>query len=121
MVKGEIVNLQTAMKAFAGALEDADNSAGNIYDREQIYFLVSGRGITTRQGEGNVMIYDTDHRITPLHVSEAEEKASSISLAPDQCHLVSFTSYFMLSDVLEPSSVKLESVSPKRPRTVRST
>ena len=96
VVKGEIVNLQTAMKAFAGALEDADNSAGNIYDREQIYFLVSGRGITTRQGEGNVMIYDTDHRITPLHVSEAEEKASSISLAPDQCHLVSFTSYFML-------------------------
>lgn len=42
VVKGEIVNLQTAMKAFAGALEDADNSAGNIYDREQIYFLVSG-------------------------------------------------------------------------------
>lgn len=96
IIKGEVVNLPAASKALAGALEDADSSAGGLYDRDQVYFLVSGRGISARQGEGNVMIYDSDRRITSAHISEAEEKASSISLAPDQCHLVSFTSYFML-------------------------
>ena len=96
IVKGEIVDLQAAIGALSGALEDADNSAGNTFDRERVYYLVSGRGITSRQGEGNVMLYGPDRLITDEHVEEAVGKASSISLAPDQMHLESFASYYML-------------------------
>ncbi len=96
VVKGEIIDLPAAAKALTGALEDADNSAGGLFERDQVFFLVSGRGIATRQGEGNVTIYDSDRRITLNHIAEAEEKASSMSLSADQCHLASFTSYFVL-------------------------
>lgn len=96
IVKGEIVDLPAAIEALSGALEDADNSAGTTFDRERVYYLVSGKGITSRQGEGNVMIYDADKHITNEHIEEAVSKASSVSLAPDQMHIESFTSYFML-------------------------
>ena len=96
IVKGEIVDLHAATATLAGALEDADNSAGSTFERERVYYLVSGRGITSRQGEGNVMLYGPDRHITEEHVEEAIGKASSISLAPEQMHIESFTSYFML-------------------------
>ena len=96
IVKGEIVDLHAATAALAGALEDADNSAGSTFERERVYYLVSGRGITSRQGEGNVMLYGPDRHITEEHVEEAIGKASRISLAPEQMHIESFTSYYML-------------------------
>jgi len=106
VVKGEVVDFTATAEALAGALEDADNSAGATFDRDRIYFLVSGKGIASRQGEGNIMIYDADKRITEEHIQEAIDKASRISLSPDQMHLESFTSYFMLdmnTRVKEPS------------------
>ena len=43
IVKGEIVDLQAAIGALSGALEDADSSAGNTFDRERVYYLVEKR------------------------------------------------------------------------------
>ena len=96
VVKGEIVDIKAAADALGGALEDAENSAGGSFDRNRVFFLVSGKGIVSRQGEGSIMIYDADRKVTEKHVQEAIDKALRISPAPDQMHLESFTSYFML-------------------------
>lgn len=96
VVKGEIVDIKSAADALGGALEDAENSAGTPFERDRVFFLVSGKNISSRQGEGNIMIYDEDRKITEKHVQEAIDKALRLSLAPDQMHLESFTSYFML-------------------------
>jgi cell division protein FtsA len=96
MCKGDIVDFTALVNALAKALEDADKSAGSDYDRGQVYCVVSGSGICSRHGEGEVFIYDEDRKIREEHIQEAVAKAQNISLAPDQMQLNAFDSYFLL-------------------------
>lgn len=94
--KGDIIDYSAATNALAKALEDADKSAGHNFDRRNVYCLVSGQGISSRQGEGNVAIYDEDRKIKSAHIKEAVMKAQSLSLSPEQIHIATFDSYFMV-------------------------
>ena len=94
--KSDIIDFQTVTNALEKALGDADRSAGYDFDRKNVYCVVNGQGIFSRQGEGNVVIYDADHKIKQHHIDEAVRKAQSLSLPPDQIHLNAFDSYFLL-------------------------
>lgn len=96
MCKGDITDFSALVNALAKALEDADKSAGSDYDRGQVYCVVSGAGIASRHGEGEVFIYDEERKVRDEHIQEAIAKAQNLSLAPDQAMLNAFDSYFML-------------------------
>ena len=94
--KSDIIDFQTVTNAMDKALADADQSAGQDFERGKVYCVINGPGVFSRQGEGNVIIYDADHKIKQAHIDEAVGKAQSLSLPPDQVHLNSFDSYFLL-------------------------
>ena len=94
--KSDITDFHTVTNALEKALGDADQSAGHDFDRKNVYCVMNGAGIFSRQGEGNVIIYDADHKVRQNHIDEAVRKAQSLSLPPDQVHLNSFDSYFLL-------------------------
>ena len=94
--KGDILDYQTVTNALEKALGDADRSAGRDFERGNAHCVINGPGISSRQGEGNVVIYDADHKVKQQHIDEAVRKAQSLSLDPDQVHLNSFDSYFLI-------------------------
>ena len=96
MCKGDIADFSALVNALSKALDDADKSAGADWDRGQVYCVVSGAGVTSRHGEGEVFIYDEERKVREEHIREAVAKAQNISLAPDQVMLNAFDSYFML-------------------------
>ena len=59
--KGDIIDYQAVTNALEKALSDADASAGCDFERKSVYCILNGPGVFSRQGEGNVMIYDADH------------------------------------------------------------
>ncbi|MBO4303399.1 MAG: cell division protein FtsA [Lentisphaeria bacterium] len=94
--KGEIVDVSAASAILDKVLARLDPKGGRGTDKGRIYCSVSGPSIRSRQGEGNVMIYDGDRQVTRNHIIEAVEKAESIALPPEQIALNTFDSYFML-------------------------
>lgn len=97
IVKGTITDYNCVLKNLEAALEDADKSANTVAGRGKVYFLMSGSSLTSRQGEGNVIIYDTDHRVKSSHMAEAIKKAQNISISPDQENFGIFGSYFTIN------------------------
>jgi len=96
MSKGDIVDFPALVNVLAKALEDADKSAGFDYDRGSVYCVLSGPGVSSRQGAGEVFIYNEERKVGEEHIKEAVEKAQSFSLPPDQAVLNAFDSYFLL-------------------------
>ncbi len=94
--KGEIVQPERAGAILGKALADADQSAGITSERRNVFCIVNGAGVTSRQGEGQVFIYSEDHKIHMSHITEAVKKAQSVVLPADQVMLGSFDSYFLL-------------------------
>ena len=94
--KGEVVDVSGASAILDKVLARLDPKGGRGTDKGRIYCCVSGPSIRSRQGEGNVMIYDGDRQVTRNHIIEAVEKAESIALPPEQIALNTFDSYFML-------------------------
>lgn len=94
--KGEIVDIAGASAILDRVLAKLDQRYGRGAEKGRIYCSVSGPSIRSRQGEGNVMIYEGNRQVTEEHIMEAVEKAESITLPPDQINLNTFDSYFML-------------------------
>jgi len=94
--KGEIIQPERAGAILGKALADADQSAGIANERRNVFCIVNGAGVTSRQGEGQVFIYSEDHKIHLSHITEAVKKAQSVVLPSDQVMLGSFDSYFLL-------------------------
>lgn len=81
--KSDIVDYQTVTNALEKALGDADQSAGRDFERKSVYCVLNGPGIFSRQGEGNVVIYDADHKVKQSHIDEAvPEGAKSLPAPP---------------------------------------
>ena len=94
--KGEIVQPERAGAILEKVLTDADKSAGIVNERRNVYCIANGAGVTSRQGEGQVFIYNEDRKIHPAHIMEAVNKAQNVLLPADQVLLGSFDSYFLL-------------------------
>ena len=63
VVKGDIVDVQKAEQILTKVLEAADDSVGSYFGRGDVYFLISGRSVSSLRGEGCVMIYSADKHI----------------------------------------------------------
>ncbi len=96
IIKGEVIDRDTASSILGEVLAEADRTAGGEFERENIWYLVSGRSVSSIQGEGNVMIYEEDKRITPQHVAAAVKNAMNVPLPPSVIDIDSFPSGFIL-------------------------
>lgn len=94
--KGEIIDLKLAGEALNRALEAADKAAGGVCERRNVYCIINGAGVAARQGEGQVVIFEEDHKIRRSHVQEAIQKAQNITLPIDQIQLVAFDAYYRI-------------------------
>ena len=102
VVKGDIVDVQKAEQILAKVLAEADDSVGSYFGRGDVYFLISGRSISSLRGEGCVMIYSADKRITESHIQEADEKAKmSVPIPADMIDVDRFNSYYVLDKNLQ--------------------
>lgn len=102
VIKGDIIDVQKAEQILAKVLETADESVGNYFGRGDVYFLISGRSISSLRGEGCVMIYSTDKRITEEHIQEADEKAKmSVAIPADMVDVDRFNSCYILDKNLQ--------------------
>ena len=102
VVKGDIVDVQKAEQILTKVLEAADDSVGSYFGRGDVYFLISGRSVSSLRGEGCVMIYSADKHITEEHIQEADEKAKmSVPIPADMIDVDRFNSYYVLDKHLQ--------------------
>ena len=102
VVKGDIADTAKAEQILSKVLEAADDSVGSYLGRGDVYFLISGRSISSVRGEGCAMIYSSDKRITEEHVQEADEKTKmSVPIPPNMTDVELFTSCYILDKNLQ--------------------
>jgi len=102
VVKGDIVDIPKAEQILSKTLAAADESVGSYFGRGDVYFLISGRSISSLCGEGCVMIYSADKRITEEHIREADEKAKmGVPIPADMIDVDRFNSYYILDKNLQ--------------------
>lgn len=96
--KGEIVDRNAALRILSSVLEVSEKNLPGSLDRTRnsVYFLINGRHVVSRRGEGAVQIYEKDKKITRAHVEEAIRRAQNIELPPDQTYVSMYDSYFVL-------------------------
>lgn len=97
IIKGNIADYNAVLRILDKVLEDADKSAAHSLDRKSVYFLMSGTSVSSRQGEGNTVIYDEDGKVKIDHIEDAIAKAQSLSLSPNLSNFNSFDSYFTIN------------------------
>ena len=102
VIKGDIVDVAKAEQILSKVLAAADESVGSYFGRGDVYFLISGRSISSLRGEGCVMIYSADKRITEAHIEEADDKAKmSVPIPADMIDVERFNSYYVLDKNLQ--------------------
>ena len=102
VIKGDIVDVPKAEQILSRVLAAADDSVGSYFGRGDVYFLISGRSISSLRGEGCVMIYSADKRITEDHIREADEKAKmGVPIPADMIDVDRFNSYYVLDKNLQ--------------------
>lgn len=117
IIKGDVIDVRKTEQILSHALNAADESVGSYFGRGDVYFLISGRGISSLRGEGCVMLYDENRTITQEHIKEADEKAQmGVPIPPDKIDVDRFTSYYVLDnnirvrDPLNHTASRLDSV-----------
>ena len=102
VVKGDIVDVSKAEQVLTKVLAAADESVGSYFGRGDVYFLISGRSISSLRGEGCVMIYSADKKITEAHIEEADDKAKmGVPIPADMIDVERFNSYYVLDKNLQ--------------------
>ncbi len=91
--KGLIVDTNKASKILGDVLDTLDHSGYG--ERTAVYYQITGSPVQSRQGEGTVIIQDSN-RIGREHVMEALEKAHNIALQPGIVSFASFDAFFLL-------------------------
>lgn len=90
--KGEITDLDKVIPALREAIEEADAASGFELDRNRIFLALSGGGVASTQGLGNVIPANRDGRITHQDISEAQKNALNRSIGYDRIILNTFES-----------------------------
>jgi cell division protein FtsA len=97
VIKGEIVDMDTALEQLIQAIIQADESSNRaINDSCVVALSVTGSSILSYQGLGTVFIHNEDHRIGEEEIKTAVQNAQSNSIPYDRTLINSFDSYFML-------------------------
>ncbi len=97
VIKGEIVDMDTALEQLIKAVLQADESSNRaINDSNIIAISITGSSILSYQGSGTVFIHNDDHRIGEEEITTAVKNAQSNNIPYDRTLINSFDSYFLL-------------------------
>ncbi|OGV37671.1 MAG: cell division protein FtsA [Lentisphaerae bacterium GWF2_45_14] len=96
VVKGEIVEMNTAVGILSKVFDEANKSAGCEIDRDNIYIAVTGADINYYQGIGTVIINNEDSKVSEEDVNQAVQNARVKPIPPDKMIINSFDSYYLL-------------------------
>lgn len=94
--KGAIVDYNKALTILESALSDADKSTLVSYDRRKVYFLVSGQSVTSRRGEGSVVIDNSSGKIENADINEAVDRALTLTVSHETVNFGTYDSYFLI-------------------------
>ena len=97
VIKGEIVDMDTALEQLTKAIAQADESSNRaINDSNIIALSITGSSILSYQGSGTVFIHNEDNRIGDEEIVTAVQNAQSNNIPYDRTLINSFDSYFLL-------------------------
>jgi len=97
VIKGEIVDMDTALEQLNKAIIQADESSNRaINDSNVIAISITGSNILSYQGSAAIFVNSEDRRIGEEEIATAIENAQSNNIPYDRTLINSFDSYFLL-------------------------
>ncbi|MBR3506085.1 MAG: cell division protein FtsA [Lentisphaeria bacterium] len=97
VVKGTVVDQNAALNILKSVLDESEKGLGKFSRSEQqVYFLVNGMHVNSRFGEGTVLNYNEDKKITATHVRNAIENAKNLAVSTDLVNIQVYDSSFLL-------------------------
>ena len=97
VVKGTIVDQNAALNILKSVLDESEKGLGKFSRSEQqVYFLVNGMHVSSRFGEGTMLIYNEDKKVTPAHVQQAIESAKNLAVSTDLVNIQIYDSSFLI-------------------------
>ena len=98
VVKGAIIDQNAALNILKSVLEESEKGLDRKSSRadRQVYFLINGMYVSSRFGEGTVLNYNEDRKITEAHVSKAIENAKNLAVSTDLVNIQVYDSSFLL-------------------------
>ncbi len=97
VVKGTIVDQNAALNILKSVLEESEKGLGKFSRSEQqVYFLINGMHVSSQFGEGTVLNYNEDRKITAAHVQKAIENAKNLAVSTDLVNIQVYDSSFLL-------------------------
>ena len=97
VVKGTIVDQNGALNILKSVLDESEKGLGKFSRSEQqVFFLVNGMHVSSRFGEGTVLNYNEDKKITAAHVQKAIENAKNLAVSTDLVNIQVYDSSFLL-------------------------
>ena len=99
VVKGTIIDQNAALNILKSVLDESEKGLGRFSRSEQqVYFLINGMHVSARFGEGTVLNYNGDKKITAVHVQQAIESAKNLAVSTDLVNIQVYDSSFLLDD-----------------------
>ena len=97
VVKGTVVDQNAALNILKSVLDESEKGLGRFSRAEQqVYFLINGMHVSARFGEGTVLNYNEDKKITASHVQKAIESAKNLAVSTDLVNIQVYDSSFLL-------------------------
>ena len=97
VVKGTIVDQNAALNILKSVLDESEKGLGKFSRSEQqVYFLVNGMHVSSRFGEGTMLIYNEDKKVTAAHVQQAIESAKNLAVSTDLVNIQIYDSSFLI-------------------------
>lgn len=97
VVKGTVVDQNAALNILKSVLDESEKGLGRFSRSEQsVYFLINGMHVSARFGEGTVLNYNEDKKITASHVQKAIESAKNLAVSTDLVNIQVYDSSFLL-------------------------
>lgn len=97
VVKGTIVDPNAALGILRSVMEESEKGLGKFNRADQqIYFLINGMHVRSRFGEGTVLNYNEDRKITEAHVQKAIDNAKNLAVSTDLVNIQVYDSSFLL-------------------------
>ena len=98
IVKGTVVDQNAVLNILKSVLDESEKGLGWKFSRteQQVYFLVNGMHVSSRFGEGTVLNYNEDRKITAAHVQKAIDSAKNLAVSTDLVNIQVYDSSFLL-------------------------
>lgn len=98
VVKGMIVDQNAALSILKTVLEESEKGLDRKFSRaeRQVYFLVNGMHVSSRSGEGTVLNYSSDKKITDALARKAVDNAKNLAVSTELMNIQVYDSSFLL-------------------------